>query len=72
VPKDILGRAVVTAAELDALTPAERHAAFEASLVTDLEQLPADYLARLRADAAELIARRDAAADAGWSTQQAS
>ena len=61
VSKDILSRPVLTAADLDAMTPAQRRAAFDASLVTDLDQLPADYLARLRADAEELIARRDAA-----------
>jgi hypothetical protein len=72
MPKDILGRPVLTAADLDAMTPAQRKAAFEASLITDLDQLPADYLARLRADAEELIARRDAASPAGWSTQHAS
>jgi hypothetical protein len=41
--------------------PEQRKAAFEASVVTDLDQLPSDYLARLRADAEELAARRDAA-----------
>lgn len=46
-PKDILGRPVVTAADLDAMTPAQRKAAFEASIVTDLGQLPPGYLARL-------------------------
>jgi hypothetical protein len=33
----------------------------EDSIVTDLNPLPADYLAQLRADAAKLITRRDAA-----------
>jgi hypothetical protein len=61
VPRDILGRPVVTAADLDAMTPQQRKAAFEASIVTDLDQLPPDYVAQLRADAEELAARRDAA-----------
>jgi hypothetical protein len=59
VPKDILGREILTAAELDAMTPAQRRAAFDASIVTDLETLPPEYVARLRADAEELLARRD-------------
>ena len=61
MPKDILGRPIITAAELDAMTPEQRKAAFEASLVTDLDQLPPDYVAQLRAEAEELAARRDAA-----------
>jgi hypothetical protein len=61
MPKDILGRPILTAADLDAMTPEQRRAAFEASIVTDLDQLPPDYLARLRTDAEELAARRDAA-----------
>ena len=69
--KDILGRPVITAAELDAMTPAEREAVFEASVVTNLDDLPPTYLARLRADAADMIAERDAAA-AGGSARHAS
>lgn len=61
MPKDILGRPIITAAEFDAMSPAERKAAFDASVVTDLDLLPADYLASLRADAAEMIAQRDGA-----------
>lgn len=59
--RDILGRPVLTAAELDAMTPEDRKEAFEARVVTDLAQLPADYLARVQADVATLVARRDAA-----------
>jgi hypothetical protein len=61
MPEDILGRPILTAAELDAMTPEQRKDAFEASLVTDLSQLPPDYVARLRAGAEELASRRDAA-----------
>jgi len=53
VAKDILGRPVITAAELDAMTPAQREAVFEASVVTDLDDLPATYVARLRTGAAD-------------------
>jgi hypothetical protein len=50
---------VITAAELDEMTPAQRQAVFDASIVTDVDTLPAAYLARLRASAAELSQRRD-------------
>jgi hypothetical protein len=63
VPKDILGRPILTAADLDAMTPAERKAAFGSSVVTDLDQLPADYLARLRAGAEDRLAHREAVRD---------
>jgi hypothetical protein len=59
--RDILGRPVVTAAELEAMTEDERQASFEASIVWDLSVLPPEYVARLRAAAEERIARRDAA-----------
>jgi hypothetical protein len=68
--RDILGGRVVTAAELEAMTPDERHAHFEASIVRDLSVLPPEYLARLRARAQELIARRDAAQASGSNSQQ--
>ena len=54
---DILGRPVLTAAELDDMTPEQRQAAFDGSIVTDLAVLPADYLARLRAGAEDRAAR---------------
>jgi hypothetical protein len=60
MPKDILGRPIVTAAELDAMTEEERAAAFRASIVWDPNDLPPQYLAKLRAGLAETIARRDA------------
>lgn len=63
VTRDVRGRPVLTAAELDGMTPAERDAAFDASVVTAVEELPADYLAKLRADAEAVIARRDARKD---------
>jgi uncharacterized coiled-coil protein SlyX len=34
---------VITAAELDRMTPAEREAAFEASIIRDLDDVPAQY-----------------------------
>jgi hypothetical protein len=59
VQRDILGRDLVTAAEMDAMTPAEREAAFGPSVATALSGLPAEYVAQLQADAAEVVARRD-------------
>ena len=40
---------MTTAAELDQMTLAERQAHFEASLVTDLTQVPEPFLAKVRA-----------------------
>lgn len=40
---------VITAAELDAMTPAERQAAFDAATVTDLSEVPMRILDRVRA-----------------------
>jgi hypothetical protein len=34
---------VITAAELDAMTPAERQAAFQASIIRDLDDVPPQY-----------------------------
>jgi hypothetical protein len=60
VPKDITGRPVLTAEDLDRMTPEERQAAFDARVVTDLEELPAEYVVELQARAAALAAQREA------------
>jgi hypothetical protein len=39
---------VWTAAELEQMSPAEQDAVFEQSLVTDLSQVPPQFLARIR------------------------
>jgi hypothetical protein len=39
---------VWTAEELDAMTPAEQDAIFESSLITDLTQVPEEFLERVR------------------------
>jgi hypothetical protein len=39
---------VWTAAELEKLSPAERHSLFDASVVTDLDQAPQDLIQRAR------------------------
>jgi len=52
---------VWTAAELEQMTPAEVDALFKASIVTDLEQVPSEFLAKVRADAEEHIAATETA-----------
>ena len=39
---------VVTAAELEKMSPAEQQAVFDASVVADLDDVPAEFLARVR------------------------
>jgi hypothetical protein len=51
---------VWTAAELDEMEPAEVDALFQASIVTDLDQVPLEFLARVRADVNEHIAAAEA------------
>ncbi len=54
-------RKVWTAAELDELTPAEVDEIFRASIVTDLNEVPPEFLARVRAATLERVAEIDAA-----------
>jgi hypothetical protein len=65
VPKDILGRPVVTAAQMDAMSPQERREVFRSRIVWDLSELPADYVAALRATAERRLAEREGAPGAG-------
>lgn len=48
-------RKIWTAAELDEMTPAEVDALFEASIVRDLDDVPPEFLARVRARVQERI-----------------
>lgn len=57
--RDLVRRHVVTVEELEALTPAERRTGFEESVLTDLSQVPASFLERVRAETAPLVAQRD-------------
>jgi hypothetical protein len=41
-------RRIVTAADLERMTPAERDAHFEASIVRDLSKVSPEFLARVR------------------------
>jgi hypothetical protein len=49
-----------TAAELEAMTPEQRHEVFEASVVTDLDEAPRELLTRVRARLERRIAGPDA------------
>jgi len=51
---------VWTAAELEKLSPAERHSLFDASVVTDLDQAPQDLIERTRTRIYERIAQSEA------------
>jgi len=50
---------IVTAAELEQMTPAERHALFEASLISNLDDAPQHLVERARAGVAERIAESE-------------
>jgi hypothetical protein len=57
--KDLFGRPVVTAAELDEMTPAQRREVIRSRIVWDLSELPEEYVARLRAAAEQHLAERE-------------
>jgi hypothetical protein len=50
---------VYTVEEWEALTVAERDAIFQASVVTDLDQVPASYLARIREEFGAYVSSRE-------------
>lgn len=52
---------VVTAAELEKMTPAEQKALFDQSVVTDLSQVPDEFLARVRQRLEQHIDRTESA-----------
>jgi len=54
-----MARKVWTADEVENLSREQQQAIFEGSIVTDLADVPPDFLARVRADAQELIERRE-------------
>lgn len=58
--RDPFGNTVMTAAELEAMTPQERHEHFVSGIVWDLGELPPAYLAKIRARLEATVARRDA------------
>lgn len=56
---DLLGRPVVTAADLDEMTPQQVDEAWTASIITDPQALPGKYVDTVRRRAAERLARRE-------------
>jgi hypothetical protein len=50
-----------TAAELEQMSPAERKAIFDASIVTNLDDAPPELLARTRARIERMIAESESA-----------
>ncbi len=51
---------LITAAELERMTPAEQDRVFAESIVKDLSLVPEEFLARVRADVEEHIASTEA------------
>ncbi len=50
---------IITAEELEKMTPAERQAAFDASIVADISDAPPELLARTRQRVQRMIAESD-------------
>ncbi len=51
---------VISAEELEAMTPDERHRVLNESIVTDLTEIPAETLERFRARGRQLLEERAA------------
>ena len=60
--KDLFGRPVVAAADLDTMTPQQVEEAWKASIVTDPHALPEEYVRTLQHRAAARLERREAPA----------
>jgi len=58
--RDLFGRPVLSAQELDAMTPEQRQAAFDTAVVTELNALPTAFLEQARRDAETAAARATA------------
>jgi hypothetical protein len=56
MPKDVLGRPVVTAEQMDAMTPTQRREVLLSRVVWDLSELPQDVAAGVRAKGEALVA----------------
>lgn len=50
-----MSRKIWKAAEIEKMTPAEQDRLFEASIVSDFDEVPAEFLERVRARASERI-----------------
>lgn len=53
-------RKIWTAAELEKMTREQQQAIFDASIVTNLDEVPADFVAEVRASTEAHIARHEA------------
>jgi len=56
MPKDLLGRPVVTAAQMDAMTPGQRRELILSRIVWDLNDLPEGFAAEVRTRGEALVA----------------
>lgn len=54
-----MARKTWTAAEMERLGREQQQAIFDESLIADLDQVPAEFLAQVRADAERLVERRE-------------
>jgi hypothetical protein len=54
-----MARRLWTAAEMEKLSREEQQAVFDESIVTDLSEVPPEFLDQVRADAERLIASRE-------------
>ena len=54
-----MARKLWTAAEMEKLTRDQQQAIFDESIVTDLSEVPPEFLAQVRADAERLISSRE-------------
>ena len=54
-----MARKLWTAAEMEKLSRDQQQAIFDESIVTDLSEVPPEFLAKVRADAERLIASRE-------------
>lgn len=55
----VMAAKIITAEELEKMTPAERQAAFDASIVTDLDDAPPELVARTRKRVEQMITESD-------------
>jgi hypothetical protein len=59
MPEDVLGRPVVTAQQMDAMTPEQRREVFLSRVVWDLNELPEDFAAEVRVRGEALVVERE-------------
>jgi len=57
-PQDVAKRKVISAAELDAMSPDERAQVVRGGIVHDLDDVPSEFREKVRHTAARLAAKR--------------